>query len=189
MKTETKNAENATNAAAIPSASVPSIQVANPKPLAPWPVENPKAVDEAEYLNPTRPDDTNLDTLGQFARTAAKKGAEYAWELGRAVQLAKIKTQELGENFGDWRKKWIPDVNERSLQRYKQVGILDYDTVKGKTKGEVYKLLFGADYGGNTKHRNPVTALLKRVEDKVWVGAHRDELKILVEKLIAVLAD
>src|SRR5436305_1089828 len=131
------NTENVTSIVAEGGVSgfrnAPAIQVANPKPLEAW---------QPEYLNPSDPgDEASLDTLGQFARTAARKGAEHLWELGRAIVLAKLRAGNRKE-FGEWMKQWIPDVNERTRQRAVKVGILNYDTIKGKAKDEVYTLLF-----------------------------------------------
>ena len=79
---------------------------------------------QLDRLNPTPPDDTDLKSLGRVAKAAAKKGAETAWELGFACNKAKALCEKRKAKFGDWCSEWIPEVNDRTRQRYQRVGKL-----------------------------------------------------------------
>jgi hypothetical protein len=148
-KTENKNAAAAVLSAL--AAEAPPIQLANVKPLEAW---------QPDPFNPARPSvDWDSATLGKFAANAARRSAEHAWELGRALKLAKTVTKREGIKFGEWAETWVPNLKERTRQRYMKLGELDYDDVKAKGLDEVYRLLFGKKYAGedSTTEATPPT--------------------------------
>jgi hypothetical protein len=120
----------------------------------------------ADELNPSNPDESSLESLGRQAKAAAKRGAETAWELGRCLILAKTKCKAEGVQWEQWCNTWIPELNERTRQRYQRVGKLDHDTVKGKTKAEIYALLFGKNYGGKKDKKAELQKKLDKLTDE-----------------------
>jgi hypothetical protein len=103
-------------------------------------------------FTPQRPTaEMTVAELGLFASNAARKSAESAWELGRALMLAKeaLKNPEKNPEKLKWLKwceVYVPHLNPKTRERYMSLGKLDFDDVRSKNLTDVYKMMFGENY-------------------------------------------
>lgn len=156
-------------------------------------LEHPEAVPEGI---PTK--DWSPEKLGEFAATKVKSKTEAAWFIGRACRARK----EQGAGFSEWRKKYLPLMSERTLQRYQAIAVYDLEVIEGKSQGEVYELLYGRPepvkrgpaQPTDEVLADPVPAAIAVIHDLLMtpgngdkIAQHKDELKALARTIFEVL--
>lgn len=140
----------------------------------------------------------SFEELGAAARAAMGRGAEWAWSLGRAMQIAKIKFDKDKAGYKAWKEEYLPELKIRTAQRYEALGILDYDAVRGKTIMDVYAVLWPeqaekkAAKANKVKRMTAAKAVDYLLDDLEKNGAtlielHRDKLQALYAKLLTIL--
>lgn len=84
--------------------------------------------------------DWSEEELGIFASVKAKSKTEAAWYIGKACEERK----KQGAGFSEWRKKYLPLISERTLDRYQGMAeTFSLDDIEGKSQTVVYRLLYG----------------------------------------------
>ena len=94
---------------------------------------------------------SNLEEIGVHVQAGIRANALAAWELGRCLKLAKAKAKR---KFGKWCEQYLPELSERTIQRYMRVAELAKEDVEGTALADVYKALEGEKGKGKGKTSN-----------------------------------
>lgn len=86
-------------------------------------------------------EDWSMDELGKFCQKTVKKLAIHAWQIGKAVEIARLKGEWKHGFKKDWINKWLPGFSIPTIDRWRALAqnCPDPTMLEGLRLGEAYE--------------------------------------------------